>query len=501
MSGTATPQAAGTNGRGPDVPGGRWWPDSLFGRLLLVLTAGLALAQMLGAAINVVERDHLLNRGYGLAAAQRIADVTELLDGLPEADRARLVQVFRQAPLVLSLHAQPTIVPDALQDSRGLLFEARLRAALGEQRAVRVQARPEDAQVGPGERWRRDWHGDRMIPDPAWRDRLREAWRDERRGTRHPGAGPVWRTEVQLRDGRWARFDAALPAQDERLPWRLALSLGVLLLATVGLGWWAVRSLVRPLNQLAEAAQALGEDLGRPPLPETGPREVRQAAQAFNAMQRHLASFVNERTHLLTALSHDLKTPLTRMRLRAELLDDETARERFEADLREMETMVGETLAFLRGLGGHEARSPVEVNGLLAALCADQLAMGRAVQRQGEARAPLPAVASLLRRAVGNLVDNAVLYGGAARIFVDDDGAALTIRVQDDGPGLPPAELERVFEPFYRAEISRNRATGGTGLGLAIARSIAQRHGGTLTLHNRPEGGLEARLVLPRLPG
>lgn len=480
----------------------RAWPDSLFGRLLLALIAGLVLAQLVSAAINLRERDQLLARGYGGAAAQRIADVIELLDGLPEADRARVAQVFRQPPLVLSLHDQASIAAQSPADARGQLFAARLRASLGDQRALHVMARPDgpaDADAPPERMHRmlREARGDEAHE--AWRDALREERRAGRRGgAGGGGGGPVWRTEVQLADGRWARFDAALPPPAERLPWRLVASLAVLLAATVLLGWWAVRWLVRPLNQVAQAAQALGEDLDRPPLPETGPREVRQAAQAFNTMQRRLADFVNERTRLLTALSHDLKTPLTRMRLRAELLDDEAARERFEADLQEMEAMVGETLDFLRGLGGHESQAPVDVNALVATLVADQQAMGRDVRCAGQASAPLPAAASLLRRALGNLVDNAVLHGGAARLQVDDDGRTLTLRVLDDGSGLPPAELERVFEPFYRAEASRNRATGGTGLGLGIARSIAQRHGGTLTLHNRPEGGLEARLVLPR---
>lgn len=256
--------------------------------------------------------------------------------------------------------------------------------------------------------------------------------------------------------------------------------------------------LVRPLRVLAQAAQSLGEDLSRPPLPEDGPTEVRQATQAFNTMQRRLASFIDERTRMLTALSHDLKTPLTRMRLRTELLDDDEARPRFEADLREMEAMVAQTLDFMRGLGGHEARTQVDVNALLQALQADQQAMGRKVAIEGQAVLPLVGVPSLLRRALGNLVDNAVLYGGGATIRVDDSPQRLVLHVLDTGPGLPQADLERVFEPFFRLETSRNRASGGTGLGLGIVRNIARLHGGEVSLGNRPTGGLDAELSLPR---
>jgi signal transduction histidine kinase len=315
------------------------------------------------------------------------------------------------------------------------------------------------------------------------------------------GRGPGWaalRTEVQLRDGSWARFDTELPEAPQTLPWRLALTLAVLLASVLALSYVAVRWVVRPLQQLTEAAQALGEDLNRPPLPEDGPREVRQAAQAFNTMQQRLASFIDERTRLLTALSHDLKTPLTRMRLRADLMEDDEQRLRFESDLKEMEAMVTQTLDFMRGLGGNEPRQPVDMTALLAALQADQQAMGRAVVVEGRAAAPLVGLASLLKRALGNLIDNAVLYGGRATVRVEDTPERLTLRILDEGPGIPESALERVFEPFVRLEASRNRATGGTGLGLGIARNIARAHGGDVELRNRPEGGLEARLTLPR---
>ena len=317
-------------------------------------------------------------------------------------------------------------------------------------------------------------------------------------GNGHRSGLPVVRMEVQLRDGTWARFDTELPAQPDSLPWRLALTLVVLLASVLVLSFIAVRWVVRPLQQLTAAAQALGEDLNRPPLPEAGPREVQQAARAFNTMQQRLAAFVNERTRMLTALSHDLKTPLTRMRLRTDLMDDEEQRQRFESDLKEMEAMVSETLDFMRGLGGHEVLQPVDLDALVSGLQADQQAMGRQVQVSCRTQAPLLAMPSLLKRALGNLVDNAVLYGGSATLQVEDSATSVTVRIADDGPGLPADQLERVFEPFYRLEASRNRSSGGTGLGLGIARNIVRAHGGELTLHNRAAGGLEAVLTLPR---
>jgi signal transduction histidine kinase len=185
-------------------------------------------------------------------------------------------------------------------------------------------------------------------------------------------------------------------------------------------------------------------------------------------------------------------------RLRAELMDDEDLRERFEADLKEMESMVTHTLEFVRGLGGSEARQAVDVMALLESLQSDNEAMGRTVRIEGHTSAPYSAVVSLLKRGLANLVDNAVLYGNRVAIQVEDTAQCLTLRFLDEGPGIPEPELEKVFEPFYRLEQSRSRETGGTGLGLAIARNIAQIHGGDIVLRNRPRGGLEAVLSLPR---
>ena len=463
----------------------RWLPRTLFGRLLLVLASGLLVAQLLSAAINVAERDRLLGSSFGMLPAQRIADVVRLLDDLGEAERARVVAIFRVPPLVLSLHPAPLTSADGPPAWHTQMFASRLRAALGGDRPVRVEAREGYAPAAPVA------GGPGMHPGPM------------RGGGGMMGRGPgaaaaIVRTEVQLRDGLWARFDTELPAAPQALPWRLALTLAVLLASVLALSYVAVRWVVRPLQQLTDAAQALGQDLKRPPLPEDGPREVRQAARAFNTMQRRLAAFIDERTRMLTALSHDLKTPLTRMRLRADLLDDEEQRLRFESDLKEMEVMVTQTLEFMRGLGGNEAPQPVDMMALLSALQADQQAMRRTVVVEGRASQPCVGVASLLRRALNNLVDNAVLYGGNATVRVEESPDALVLRVLDDGPGMPEAELERAFEPFYRLEMSRSRTTGGTGLGLGIARNVARSHGGDVILRNRPEGGLEARLSLPR---
>jgi signal transduction histidine kinase len=316
----------------------------------------------------------------------------------------------------------------------------------------------------------------------------------------HVGAqtGPSFMAQVRLRDGTLVTFDSRQPAQTEGWPYRLLLSLAVLLVAVIAVSLVAVRWATRPLNSLADAADELGGNINRPPMEEKGPTEVIRAARAFNTMQARLAGYIRDRTRVLAAMSHDLKTPITRLRLRSELLDDPQLRAKFTGDLEEMESMVGATLDFLRGMENSESVQPVDLMALLESLQADMAETGGPVRVEGNARAPFPGRPQALKRCLANLLENAVKYGKSARAIVDDDDARLEIRIQDEGPGLTQAELEKVFEPFYRVEGSRSRETGGTGLGLTIAKSVAEAHGGSLVLRNRPKGGLEAALVLPR---
>jgi len=256
-----------------------------------------------------------------------------------------------------------------------------------------------------------------------------------------------------------------------------------------------------PLSSLAIAAERLGEDINRAPLPENGPTEVQRAAKAFNTMQQRLSRFISERTRVLTAMSHDLKTPITRMRLRTEMLEDEDAQARFLRDLEEMESMVTQTIEFMRDTSASEPVQRVDVMALIESLQNDYRDTGRTVEIDGAVSDPYPGRPLALRRCIANLVENAIRYGERATIKIEDVGGKITVRILDDGPGIPEDQLERVFEPFYRGEGSRNRETGGTGLGLGIARNIARSHGGDLVLRNREQRGLEATLTLPRDAG
>jgi signal transduction histidine kinase len=281
------------------------------------------------------------------------------------------------------------------------------------------------------------------------------------------------------------------------LPLVLALQLAVLAACC----WLAVRLATRPLEQLAQAADTLGPDLKAERLPEDGPDEVARAARAFNAMQDRVATYMTERMQILAAISHDLQTPITRMRLRVDVMDDSAQGAKLQQDLQEMESLVKEGVTYARTMhGATEVLHRVDPDALFDSLVCDYLDAGKTVSLHGRIGAELVTRPQALRRIVGNLVDNALKFSGEAEIRVNEprDGT-VTLSVLDRGPGIPPESLEAVFEPFVRLEGSRNRHTGGTGLGLAIARQLTLTMNATLTLHNRPQGGLEARLVMRRL--
>ncbi|MDG6094488.1 HAMP domain-containing protein [Acetobacter sp. AN02] len=272
----------------------------------------------------------------------------------------------------------------------------------------------------------------------------------------------------------------------------LVVTLAVLIVAIM-----LIRALTLPLRALAEVADKVGSGTWVP-LSETGPREVRRLAQALNSMQERIRHLIEDRTEALAAVSHDLRTPLARLRLRAGFLQDREAQDSIEADLDEMEAMVDGVLAYLSGETTHEEARPLDLAALLSTIADDASDQGRDVVCQGPDRLQIRLPPLAMKRVFNNLVENAIWYAGSAVISLHEDDGQVVVEVTDDGPGIPEAELERVMTPFYRIEASRSRRTGGLGLGLAIVHREVERAGGVLTLQNRPEGGLCARVSFQR---
>ena len=273
----------------------------------------------------------------------------------------------------------------------------------------------------------------------------------------------------------------------------------VMAVAIIAFSWWASGWIIAPLSDFARAAERLGIDVNAPPLAEDGREEVRAAARAFNQMQGRIRSFVEDRLRMLAAISHDLRGPITRLRLRTEQLAiDGDAQNKMLADLDEMALMVDSSLAFARDEAAEEAAQPVDLAALLTTLCDDATDAGHPVDFAWDGRFVYRGRPLAMKRLFANLIDNAVRYGGRVEIRLSTGLRSVEVAIDDQGPGIPPDQAENVFKPFFRLEQSRNKRTGGIGLGLATARTIARAHGGNVVLENRPQGGLRAKVTLPR---
>ncbi|WP_186148707.1 ATP-binding protein [Burkholderia gladioli] len=470
----------------------RLWPDSLFGRLVVTLAAGMFAGQLLTSTIWFDTHDYRTLEIPSRLFASRLADTIRLLRNAPdaatrEATLARLSDARYQLRPVdtpeparaapnLVLRATGGLIAGVIERRLGQhvelrLLDAELRDDAGRHRGILSLF---DSRMPMG-----DFHLQLQVPGQGWLDVVAH----EGQAGMHSEPGTL--------------------VADYLLRLYLVRFAAVCLLAFV-----AVRFALRPLRSFAKAAEALGRNIYQAPLAVDGPQEVRSAAKAFNAMQQRLIDSFGERTRLLSAVSHDLRSPLTRLRLRAEMLPDPRWRERLRGDLDEMEAMVRATLDAVQGIEITEPRQRIDIDSMLAGLAEDARDAGHAVRIEGHAGAPYPGFARNLKRGLQNLLDNAIRHGGTGEggvsIHVDEHGGSLRIVIRDHGPGLPdPALLERVFEPYFRAGGREGRpAPEGTGLGLTIARGIATAHGGTLALKNRVEdgriAGLDAELVLPR---
>ena len=278
--------------------------------------------------------------------------------------------------------------------------------------------------------------------------------------------------------------------------WRLLLWFAASVAALLPLAYFFSRGLAKPMTQFAAAAERFGRDPRAPPMVVSGSSEIVQAAAAFNEMQERLRRYVDDRTSMVAAIAHDLRTPLTRLRFRIEAAPEE-AQAKMTADIDQMEAMIAATLTFVRDAQSDPQRTRLELSSLLESIVDDMADTGADVTVRSSEKVVIDADSLALRRLLTNLLDNAVKYGSRARATLSVHGRIAEIDIEDDGPGVPVPELNRVFDPFYRREPSRNRQTGGIGLGLSVARSIARAHGGDVALQNRPQGGLRAKVTLP----
>lgn len=470
-------------------------PKSLFGQTLLILMIGLLVSQAIAAWIYAGAREQAVRTIGGFAAAQRVANLSRLVEETPADWRSRIVRELSDPTFRVALLPQ---LPDQLpagMDGPG--------QAIADYVAKQLPERP-GREVRAAVYSRVDTQSGAPLDRPMLRGPMGGMGNMPGMGAMvHDMMGSgfgAWRglqVAVKLSDGEWLSFATTLPQGPLAVSWQFIfamITMGVIVLAVSA---WAVRRVAAPLGLLAAAADRLGRDVTAEPLAEAGTSEMQRAAHAFNHMQERLRRLIESRTQMLAALSHDLRTPLTLLRLRAEEVADGEERDKMLATISEMDSMIGTTLAFARDEVRAEPRRRADVAALLASVVDDMADAGLPVAMQPAVALTCECQPGALKRAITNLLDNAVKYGQRARAAIAGTAKAIEIVIDDDGPGIPDAELKRVFQPFYRVEDSRSRDTGGTGLGLAIAQSIVQAHGGELILTNRPGGGLRACINLP----
>ncbi len=479
----------------------RLFPKSLFGQTLLILLVGLVVSHLIGAWIYAGAREQAVRAIGGYAAAQRVANLSRLVEEAPADWRPRLVQGLSDPSFRVALLAQPPEQLPADAEGAAKTIEEYVRQQLPGRpdRQVRAavfepQGQPAGAPFAPPLDRRPPQFG--PMGAPGANDGMGGMMHGMMMG---PGFG-AWRSlqvAVQLSDGQWLSFATTLPQGGPSVSWQFMISMALMGLIVLAVSVWAVRRVTSPLGLLSAAADRLGRDVAAEPLAEAGTVEMQRAARAFNRMQERLRRLVESRTQMLAALSHDLRTPLTLLRLRTEEVADAEERDKMLATIGEMDEMIGSTLAFARDEVRAEPRRKVDIAALLASVADDMADAGLPVTMTPSSALIHDCQPGALKRAITNLLDNAVKYGKCARVAIAGAANAIEITIDDDGPGIPEAELPRVFQPFYRVEDSRSRDSGGTGLGLAIAQSIVQAHGGELILANRPGGGLRATIRLP----
>jgi signal transduction histidine kinase len=444
----------------------RLWPQSFSGWTSVILVSALLAVIFAGGFLLVREQWHGVVSAFADASSARVVAVVEQLEGLPRGPQRRdfvrtvrgpnfLVRIMRSPPPWH--HAAP-----AATDAVVRQVSKNLQALGGRPYTVRVL--------------------DRGSTD----DGFQRPWR-----------GPfALNITVGLSNGGWVIFRILPPHR----PWRLGLLfwIGVTVLLVLGATVWAAHRMTRPLREFAAAADRLGLDQTASPLAEQGPRELRNATRAFNRMQDRIHKLVDDRTLMLAAISHDLRTVLTRLRLRAELIEDNEQRGKAIGDLDEMQSMLDATLSFARDDNADEKPVKVDLAAMLQSLTDDLADTGANASYDGPDRLPIEGRPIALRRAFTNLLENALRYGdeALARLRAEDD--QVVVEIADRGPGIPVENRENVFDPFFRLEGSRNRDTGGVGLGLAVVRAVAHRHGGDVIIADRPGGGL---VVSVRIPG
>ena len=450
----------------------RLLPRSLAGQLALLLLLALVIAQGSAIALFAVERGEAVRHAHRENVIARAATVARLLRDTPPALHGAILAAASND------EARFSVAPAPLVDTAGT---REWTAAIARDLSVALDVGPERVRAAP-----RAFAG---LFDADHVD-------DHDHGQGH-GGSHGFAASAQLPNELWLNIAVGPPPTPPPWGWTFLLSFLLSALAVAVVAVLMGRQIAKPMRNLAAAAGRLGRGEETEELTEAGPIEVRSTVRAFNLMRDRLDRYVRDRTAMLAAISHDLRTPITSLRLQAELVEDGDSRRRFIGTLDEMQRMAEDALAFIREDMRQEETRMVDLHALIDSVAADLVDLGHDLTVTDPGRVLVACRPVAMRRAFRNLLENAGIHGVRATARIARDDGHLRVVIEDEGPGIPEANLERVFEPFVRLEESRSRHTGGAGLGLAIARTIVRGHGGNIVLENRAEGGLRATVTLP----
>ena len=468
----------------------RLWPRRAGGQLALLLILVLLVAQVITIVILAGERQGALRSASLEHVLQRVADGYTLADTTDPERQERILRALSSPTLRLSIDPAPYLTEDQSSDMRRRLAEE-LGLPVAQVRTA-MEADGDDCLRDRDDHRDRERHDDEDDEHHEYEEHRDDDNHDERQE-----CPPVLGVSLALSSGQWFNARARPPAPSWLWLKATLTSVGitaVLLTLTLLL---AVRRILRPINELSQAAHAFGRG-EKVRIPEKGPEDVREVTRAFNQMQDQVGRAQEDRARLLAALAHDLRTPITSMRLRVEMLPEGEDRDRLLDSLREMQHLAEATLDFIRGTTTEQHRR-YDLATLLDSLCGDLQEMGLAVHCDDSPRCVLQGQPEAVKRALRNLIENAVNYGEQAEVTLATTDTEAVVTIVDQGPGILEADRERVFEPFYRLEHSRSRETGGAGLGLAIARTLIRGMGGDIRLGAGPGGqGLQVSVTLPK---
>ncbi|MCV6577345.1 MAG: ATP-binding protein [Cohaesibacter sp.] len=493
----------------------RLWPRSITGQLMLAIVGAVIIAQAFSIFLFARERLDVTQTVVRKQVLDRTASVVTLLNETDASLHRNILRAAGGTGIHYSLRNKTRLRVPRLGTPAAALANSLQNKADMPAQSVRVRLTNRKFF----HRW--DKKRDPQIDDPFldgassedFDRRFDEEDRAQRRKSRrerdkdkswthdhHGKRFSAWdmAIAVPLDNGRWLHVKTIVPKPPKTWGIAFLISMLVLMLLMFAAVYFSVRKLTSPLRSLERAARKLGRGEAIEPLEEKGPKELVGTISAFNNMQDRLMRFVQDRTRMLAAISHDLRTPITTLRLRAEFIDDDEMREKILATLEEMQAMTEAVLAFAREDASSEETKSVDVSALLASIAEDYCDMGKDVTFEETDSLVYNCRPMSLKRAIRNLIENALRYAGSAQIVLSQTADALVIDILDQGKGIPKEQMEQVFAPFFRVEGSRNLETGGVGLGLSITRTIIRSHGGDVCLSNRREGGLRATITLPK---